>query len=158
MAFKIKAWGILVPEHAMPPDDRNPVNHYLRMTITLLAMLMRRGDDVEQVMVERSHKIKGQRQDVRSASIIRLNKRKLIPNIVDEAQATIVRTVSPHDRAGTVSHRIKNLTCQHVWVEEYRDANRWRNRCPNCDSCEFWRSDAKVKGGAQAITLHTVVP
>ena len=161
MAFNLKAWGIMVPRDAMPQDDGSPINHWLRMTVTLLAMLMRRGDDVEQVFVERNRDrpLKGiQRRNVQSVSIIRLNKPKLIPNLVDEAEATEVRTVRPHDRAGTVSHRIKSLTCEHAWVEEYRDINRWRNRCPKCDSCEFWRSDTKVKGGAQTISFHTVVP
>ena len=161
MQHTLKGWGLGVPDLAMPEADQNPANHYVRMTITLLAMLMRRGDDVEQVYVERSHTkpLKGfQKKSVQSVSVIRLHKQQLIPNIVDEAEATIVRTVTPHDRGGTVAHRIKDASCQHVWREEYRDANRWRNRCPKCDSCEFWRGEAKVKGGAQAITLHTVVP
>ena len=161
MQFSLKGWGLGIPRHAMPEGDDNPANHYVRMTVTLLGMLMRRGDDVEQVYVQRNRDkpLKGiQKRNVQSVSVIRLHKLQLIPNLVDEAEATVVRSVTPHDRGGTVAHRIKDATCQHVWREEYRDANRWRNRCSKCDSCEFWRGEAKVKGGAQAITLHTVVP
>ena len=161
MSHQVKGWGIMVPRHAMPAGDGSPINHYVRMSVTLLAMLMRRGDDVDETIVyrDRSKPLKGfQKKDVQSVSIIRLHKRQLIPNLVDEAKAIVVRTVTPHDRGGTVAHRIKDATCEHVWREEYRDANRWRNRCSRCDSCEFWRGDAKVKGGAQAMVLHTVVP
>jgi hypothetical protein len=158
MAMIVKEWGIGVPRDGMPQEDSNPVNHFVRMSLTLLAILMRRGDEVEQTYVARPHiaKPKGyQKKDVASVSIIKLNKIKLIKNVVDEEQSVVVdHTLRPHDRAGTISHRIKDMLCVHVWREEFRNNERWRNRCDKCDSCQFWRKQSKVHGGAGAITFH----
>jgi hypothetical protein len=162
MTHTVKSWGLLTPSSGMPADDQNPVNHFVRMTVVLIGMLLRRGDDVEQVIVARDRPTgqkRHQRPGVESMSVIRLRKKTLIKNLEDEDKAVVVsRVVGPHDRAGTIAHRIKDPDCLHEWVEEYRDDTRWRNRCPKCDSCEFWRAGAKVKGGAAAITLHVVRP
>jgi hypothetical protein len=157
-------WSILVPTHGMPKEDLNPINHFVRMTLTLLAILMRRGDEVEQTAVPRPPVAKPrgfQKKDVASVSIIKLNKIKLIKNVVDEHQSIVVdepsRQLRPHNRMGAISHRIKDELCVHVWTEEFRDSERWRNRCEKCDSCQFWRRHAKVHGGAEATVFHKVV-
>ena len=51
--MQVLEWGLDVPPDVMPQEDQSPFSHYARMTLILLAILMRRGDEVEQVAVKR---------------------------------------------------------------------------------------------------------
>ena len=163
--INVRQWGMLVTEKDLENvlQDEEVITH-IRTTLVLIAILMRRGDEVEQIVVPRPvvEKLKTyQKKNVASVSVIKLNKINLVKNIDDEAKAVeeeeSTRTVKPHDRAGSTTRRTRDHSCEHVWVQEYRDNERWRNRCFKCDSCEFWRRTAKVHGGAEAIAHHVVV-
>lgn len=160
---EIQSWVMWVPSHALPEQDDNPANHYLRMAIVLIGALMRRGDEVVEVMLHRdpSKKLSAiAKKQIGGVSIIRLHKQRLMANLRDERDAVPVptgRVVTPHDRSGSEVERIRDATCEHHWVEEFRNDYRWRNRCSLCGSCMFWRRGAPVRGGAARTTLHKVM-
>ena len=158
---QVHDWNLFCPPHAMPPEDQDSANHFLRMTLVLIGALMRRDDEVEVVPEHRDPRKPSTafvKRDVQSVGVIHFNKRTLITNLLEEKEAAPVRgrTMVAHDRAGTIVARIRDLTCDHEWFEEFRNEYRWRKRCQRCNSCTFWRLGAKVHGGARGPTLHTV--